>query len=72
VGIHGDFFRLGGHSLLALQIVARIDSTMKVNIPIRILFEAPTIAQFALAVEENGKDRSLEELDHVLNEVERV
>ena len=47
LGIHDDFFELGGHSLLATKLMVRIHKTFQQDIPLRLLFEAPTIAAFA-------------------------
>ena len=51
MGIEQNFFELGGHSLLALQMMARIRYTFEVELQVRSVFEAPTIAALALELE---------------------
>ena len=50
VGIEQNFFELGGHSLLVLQVTARIRRMFEVELPVRSVFEAPTIAGLTMEV----------------------
>jgi acyl carrier protein len=51
VGTEQNFFELGGHSLLVLQVIARIRKMFEVEIPVRVVFEFPTIAEIAAEIE---------------------
>jgi NAD(P)-dependent dehydrogenase (short-subunit alcohol dehydrogenase family)/acyl carrier protein len=51
VGIHDNFFELGGHSLIATQLIYHLRKDFNLEIPISLLLESPTVAEFALAIE---------------------
>ncbi|MCA9945761.1 MAG: amino acid adenylation domain-containing protein, partial [Anaerolineales bacterium] len=47
IGIHDNFFSLGGHSLLAVQLITALRQQLDKDVPLRLLFDAPTIAELA-------------------------
>jgi amino acid adenylation domain-containing protein len=58
VGAQDNFFDLGGHSLIATQVLSRLRQAFPVNLPLRRLFEEPTVANMARAITESQEQSS--------------
>ena len=51
IGIHDDFFELGGHSLMLTQIITKVRKVTQINVPLSVLFDFSTIAEFAAEID---------------------
>src|SRR6185503_7050295 len=60
LSVRDNFFELGGHSLLATQMMSRVRSVFDVDIPLRRLFESPSVAGLAKVIEQEIGQASLE------------
>jgi amino acid adenylation domain-containing protein len=69
IGIDDNFFDLGGHSLLGVQVGARLQQALQVDITLRDLFENPTVASLATRIEQNLK-KALEQTEKILADLE--
>jgi acyl carrier protein len=70
LGVQDNFFDLGGHSLLATQVISRVRSTFRVQLPLRSLFDAPTVAGLADQIAQMPQSSEDEEVAKLLRELE--
>lgn len=52
IGVYDDFFQLGGHSILSVQVMRQVNAHFRLNLPIAQLFQAPSIAKLARAIDD--------------------
>ncbi|WP_281887446.1 type I polyketide synthase [Paenibacillus sp. YYML68] len=73
IGVQQSFFEIGGNSLVSIQLVARLRQTFHGDIPMDVIFEAPTIEKLALSIEaKQVSQKELEELERMLSEIEEL
>jgi acyl carrier protein len=73
IGIHDNFFDLGGHSLAASRAISRVIQSFKLVLPVRALYDAPTVARMAEVVKQNHAHRADDaELEQMLRQVETM
>jgi len=73
VGIHDNFFDLGGHSLAATRVISRVIQKCQLELPIKALFESPTVAEMALVITLNQtRKANQEELERMLSELGKM
>ncbi len=71
MGVRDNFFELGGHSLLGTRVIAALRDEFGVEIPLRVLFERPTVEALALAVAQARVEQSAaSEVDALLDNLE--
>ena len=73
MGIHDSFFDLGGHSLAAARVIARVVESFQLDLPLKALLDAPTVAEMAQVLMENEAKRvSEKDLERMLDEIEAI
>ncbi|MGN7996791.1 non-ribosomal peptide synthase/polyketide synthase, partial [Chitinophaga sp. 22308] len=63
IGVHDNFFEIGGHSLLAMRVLAAVQETYGVTLPVSTFFQLPTISALAVHIQVNRQDVQLNKAD---------
>jgi acyl-coenzyme A synthetase/AMP-(fatty) acid ligase/acyl carrier protein len=73
VGIHDNFFDLGGHSLAATRVIARVIERFQLELPVKALFDSPTVADMAAVITRNQANQAEQgDLARMLKELEAL
>lgn len=59
IGINDNFFELGGQSLLASRLVSKVRNILNVDLPVKVIFDAPTIAKFSALMDYSNRTNTL-------------
>jgi len=73
ISVNETFFNLGGHSLRATQVVSRVNQVFRIDLPVRTLFEAPTLAELASHMIANeARPGVVEKTAEILQRIKRM
>jgi hypothetical protein len=75
VSVHGDFFELGGNSLMATQVATLVQEVLPLEIPLRNLFEARTVARVVETLEQSREQmdaKQREIMNQMLSEIDAL
>jgi acyl carrier protein len=73
IGIHDKFLDLGGDSLSASQIISRVVNRFQLDLPIKLLFDSPTVAEMAAVIASNKASRfDAHAMERIVSELEAV
>jgi acyl transferase domain-containing protein len=71
VGANDNFFELGGHSLLAIQVISRLREALHRDLPVRILFDHPTVRMLAEALDDQPREAP-PDISELIDKVEQM